>query len=61
MTMNATTRKLVLEELSKKVDKLSVELSVKKVVDKFTPLERKQISVILNEIKYNTHRMKNMI
>jgi hypothetical protein len=59
--MKAITRKLMIEELSQKVNKLSSELCVNKVLDRCTPHERKQISVIINEIKYNAHRIKNMV
>lgn len=61
MTNIATPRKLILQELNEKVNKLSGDLSVKKVLDRLTPLERKQISVIINEIKYSAHRIKNML
>lgn len=61
MISNATPRKLILEELNQKVNSLTGELSVKKVMDMLTPLERKKISVIINEIKYNANRIKNMI
>ncbi len=61
MTNIATSRKLILQEINEKVNLLSGELSVKKVLDRLTPLERKQISVIINEIKYNANRMKNML
>lgn len=61
MIISATPRKLILEELNQNVNRLSGELSVKKVMDSLTPLERKRISVILNEIKYNANRVKNML
>ena len=61
MITTATPRKLILEELNQKVNHLSGELSVKKVMDRLTPLERQRISVILNEIKYNANRVKNML
>jgi hypothetical protein len=59
--MKAITRKLMIEELNQKVNKLSGELSVSKIIDRCTPLEKKKISVIINEIKYNANRIKNMV
>lgn len=61
MTNIATPRKLMLEELNNKVDKLSGELCINKVLNRCTPLERQKISVILNEIKYNVRRIKSMV
>jgi hypothetical protein len=61
MTNIASPRKLMIEELNQKVDKLSGEFGINKVLNRFTPLERQKISVILNEIKYNVHRIKNMV
>lgn len=61
MVINALPRKLMMEELYQKVNALSSELSVSKIIERCTPLERKKITVIINEIKYNAHRMKNMV
>jgi hypothetical protein len=61
MDVSVYPRKLILEEFTQKVNKLSSELAVSKVIDRCTPLERKKISVMINEIKYNAHRIKNML
>jgi hypothetical protein len=54
-------RKLIIEEITQKVNALSSELCVSKIIERCTPLERKKISVIINEIKYNANRIKNMV
>lgn len=61
MTNLAQPRKLMIEELNQKVNRLSKELCIQKVLDRCTPLEKQQINVMINEIKYNANRIKNMV
>lgn len=44
-----------------KVDNLTSELMSKKLLDKCTPQDKKRISIILNELKYDANRIKNSI
>lgn len=42
-----------------KVDKLSSVLADKNMLDNCTPLDKKKISVIINELKYDANRIRN--
>jgi len=45
--------------LFEKVNMLSLELVNKNLLDNCTPLDKKKIGVMINELKYDTNRIRN--
>jgi hypothetical protein len=48
------------KNLNEKINNLTNTLMNMKILDKCTPKEKRDVSVILNEIKYDIHRIKNL-
>ena len=48
------------KNLTEKVNHLSYTLMNKNLLEKCTPKDKMDISIILNEIKYDLHRIKNL-
>jgi hypothetical protein len=48
------------KNLNEKINNLTNTLMNKNLLDKCTPKDKRDISVILNEIKYDLHRIKNL-
>lgn len=46
--------------LNEKINRLTNTLMNKNLLDKCTPKDKMDVSVILNEIKYDLHRIKNL-
>lgn len=50
----------VARNLYEKINNLSSELMGRNLLDKCTELDKRKISVIINEIKYDANRIKNL-
>lgn len=50
----------VAKNLYDKINNLSTELMGKNLLDKCTELDKKKISVIINEMRYEANRIKNL-
>lgn len=48
------------KNLNEKINHLTNTLMNKNLLDKCTPKDKRDVSVILNEIKYDLHRIKNL-
>lgn len=59
---NRENRKIeVIEGVNSKVHELFIELMNKKTLDKLTYIEKTKIFSLINELKYNTRQLKNII
>ncbi len=47
------------KNLFDKLDRLRAELISKSLLDKCTPLDKKKIFIMINELKYDANRVKN--
>ena len=50
---------IIAKKLYEKIDYLSSELFGKKLLDNCSDFDKKKISVMINEIKYDANRIKN--
>ena len=50
----------VARNLYEKINNLSSELMSRNLLNKCTEMDKKRISVIINEIKYDVNRIKNL-
>lgn len=48
------------KNLNEKINNLTHTLMNKNLLEKCTPKDKRDVSVILNEIKYDLHRIKNL-
>jgi hypothetical protein len=48
------------KNLNEKINHLTNTLMNKNLLDKCTPKDKRDVSVMLNEIKYDLHRIKNL-
>lgn len=48
------------KNLNEKINNLTQTLMNRNLLDKCTPKDKRDVSVILNEIKYDLHRIKNL-
>lgn len=48
------------KNLNEKINNLTNTLMNKNLLEKCTPKDKRDVSVILNEIKYDLHRIKNL-
>jgi len=48
------------KNLNENINNLTNTLTNMKLLDKCTPKEKRDVSVILNQIKYDIHRIKNL-
>ena len=50
----------VARNLYENINNLSSELMKKNLLDKCTEMDKRKISIIINEIKYDANRIKNL-
>jgi hypothetical protein len=61
MINNATQIGMITaKNLNEKINNLTHKLMNKNLLEKCTPKDKMDVSVILNEIKYDLHRIKNL-
>lgn len=61
MINNATNIGVITaKNLNEKINNLTYTLMNKNLLEKCTPKDKRDVSIILNEIKYDLHRIKNL-